>query len=183
MWSDIVLQRDSNGSISDDSRAGLVARGEAEVTAAIAWVEAHEDVVASLAGDRSRDEEARASFREAQRVRELLRIRGYSIETALTWAALDPADQDMLLGRAALAGFGRDPRVAQAAIGTVLNQLVVARLVALATETKGSEASAGEAMVALPIGFQLQIIRETGGDLRVPGELRRILASVAAAPA
>jgi len=181
MWSDIVLERGPGGSISDASRAGLVARSDAEVAAAVAWVEAHENVVASLAGDRSRDEEARASFREAQRVRELLRIRAYSIETQRTWDALGQEDQELLLGRADLAGLGRDPGVALAAIGSVLNQLVVARLVAFATETKGTEASVGEAMVALPVGFQLQVIRETGGDLRVPGELRRILASVAAA--
>jgi hypothetical protein len=181
MWSDIVLERGAGGSISDSSRAGLVGRSEAEVAAAVAWVEAHEDVVASLAGDRSRDEEARASYREAQRVRELLRIRAYSIETERTWDALDAADRDLLLGRAELAGLGRDPGIAQAAVGSVLNQLVVARLVALATETKGAAATVGEAMVALPIGFQLQVIRETGGDLRVPGELRRVLVSVASA--
>jgi hypothetical protein len=181
MWSDIVLERGADGSISDSSRAGLVGRSEAEVAAAVAWVEAHEDVVASLAGDRSRDEEARASYREAQRVRELLRIRAYSIETERTWDALDAADRDLLLGRAELAGLGRDPGIAQAAVGSVLNQLVVARLVALATETKGAAATVGEAMVALPIGFQLQVIRETGGDLRVPGELRRVLVSVASA--
>lgn len=181
MWSDIVLERGARGSISDSSRAGLVGRSEAEVAAAVAWVEAHEDVVASLAGDRSRDEEARASYREAQRVRELLRIRAYSIETERTWDALDAADRDLLLGRAELAGLGRDAGIALVAIGSVLNQLVVARLVALATETKGAQATVGEAMVALPIGFQLQVIRETGGDLRVPGELRRVLVSVASA--
>jgi hypothetical protein len=181
MWTDIALERGAGGSISDSSRAGLVGRSEAEVAAAVAWVEAHEDVVASLAGDRSRDEEARASYREAQRVRELLRIRAYSIETGRTWDALDAVDRDLLLGRAELAGLGRDPGIAQVAIGSVLNQLVVARLVALATETKGAPATVGEAMVALPIGFQLQVIRETGGDLRVPGELRRVLLSVAKA--
>jgi hypothetical protein len=181
MWLDIVLERGAGGSISNSSRAGLVGRSEAEVAAAVAWVEAHEDVVASLAGDRSRDEEARVSYREAQRVRELLRIRAYSIETERTWAELDAADRDLLLGRAELAGLGRDPGIAQAAVGSVLNQLVVARLVALATETKGAPATVGEAMVALPIGFQLQVIRETGGDLRVPGELRRVLVSVASA--
>jgi hypothetical protein len=85
----------------------------------------------------------------------------------------------MLLGRAERAGLGRDPAIALAAIGSVLNQLVVARLVALATETKGAESSVGEAMVALPIAFQLEVIRETGGDLRVPGELGRVLAGVA----
>lgn len=183
MWSDIVLERGVDGSISADSRAGLVARSDAEVAAAVAWVEAHEDVVASLANDRSRDDEARASFREAQRVRELLRIRAYSIETERTWDALDAQDRELLLGRADLAGLGRHPGIALAAIGTVLNQLVVARLVGFATETKGAEATVGEAMVALPIVFQLQAIREIGGDLRVPGELRRILASVAASPA
>ena len=75
-----LLERGPDGAISDAARAGLVARSEAEVAAAVAWVDAHEDLVASLAGDRSRDDEARASFREAQRVRELLRIRAYSIE-------------------------------------------------------------------------------------------------------
>lgn len=183
MWSDIVLERGAGGAISDASRAGLVARSDAEVAAAIAWVDAHENVVASLAGDRSRDDEARASYREAQRVRELLRIRAYSIETERTWLALDEEDQEALLGRAELAGFGRDPGVALAAIGTVLNQLVVARLVALATETKGAEASVGEAMIALPIAFQLEVIRETGADLRVPGELRRVLAGVSSSSA
>ncbi len=181
MWTDIVLERGAGGSISDVSRAGLVARSDAEVAAAVAYVDAHEDIVASLAGDPSRDDEARAGFREAQRVRELLRIRAYSIETERTWLALDEQDQEVLLGRAELAGFGRDPGVALAAIGTVLNQLVVARLVALATETKCAEASVGEAMIALPIAFQLDVIRETGADLRVPGELRRVLADVASA--
>lgn len=181
MWADIVLERDAAGSIPEATRAGLTARSEAEVAAAVAWVEAHENLVASLATDRSRDDEARASFREAQRVRELLRIRAYSLETERTWDALDAADRELLLGRAELAGLGRDPGIARTAIGSVLNQLVVARLVALAGDAKGAEASVGEAMIALPIAFQLQVIRETGGDLRVPGEVRRVLASVAAA--
>ena len=56
----------------------------------------------------------------------------------------------------------------------ILNQLVVARLVALATATKNAEASVGEAMIALPIRFQLDVIAETGGDLRVPGEVLRV---------
>lgn len=183
MWSDIVLERDPVGSITDSVRADLVSRSEAEVAAAVAWVDAHENLVAELATDRSRDAEARTSFREAQRVRELLRIRAYSIETELTWETLDAADRRLLLDRAERAGFGRDPRVTQAAIGTVLNQLVVGRLIALATDTKGSVASPGEAMIALPIAFQLEVIRETGRDLRIPGELMRNLAIAASASA
>jgi hypothetical protein len=175
MWSDVVLERGPGGEISDAGRAGLVARSEAEVSAAVAWVEAHEDRVASLVNDRSRDDEARASFREAQRVRELLRIRAYSIEAARTWAALPPVDRDALLSLVERAGLGRSEERATAAIGMILNQLVVARLVALATATKNAEASVGEAMVALPIRFQLDVIAETGGDLRVPGEVLRIL--------
>ncbi len=30
-------------------------------------------------------------------------------------------------------------------------------------------------MIALPIRFQLDVIAETGGDLRVPGEVLRVL--------
>jgi hypothetical protein len=175
MWSDVVLERGPGGEISDAARAGLMARSDAEVAAAVAWVEAHEDVVASLASDTSRDDEARASFREAQRVRELLRVRAYSIEASRTWAGLSPADQDALLVRVERAGLGRSADAAITVIGMILNQLVVARLVALATATKHAEASVGEAMVALPIRFQLDVIAETGGDLRVPGEVLRIL--------
>ena len=175
MWSDIVLERGPDGSISGAARAGLVARSEAEVNAAVAWVEAHEDKVASLADERSRDDEARASFREAQRVRELLRIRAYSIEAERTWAGLPHADQEALLARGELAGLGRSDDAATIAIGMILNQLVVARLVALATATKGAGATVGEAMIALPIRFQLEVIAETGLDLRVPGEVLRIL--------
>jgi hypothetical protein len=175
MWSDVVLERGPGGEISDPARAGLVARSEAEVAAAVAWVDAHEDLVASLASDRSRDDEARASFREAQRVRELLRVRAYSIEASRTWVGLGRADQDVLLGRLERAGLGRSTEAAITAIGMILNQLVVARLVALATATKSAEASVGEAMVTLPIRFQLDVIAETGGDLRVPGEVLRIL--------
>ncbi len=175
MWSDVVLERGPGGEISDAARAGLMARSEAEVAAAVAWVEAHEDLVASLADDRSRDDEARASFREAQRVRELLRIRGYSIEAARTWSGLPSADREALLSLVERAGLGRSEERATAAIGMILNQLVVARLVALATATKNAEASVGEAMVALPIRFQLDVIAETGGDLRVPGEVLRVL--------
>jgi hypothetical protein len=175
MWSDVVLERSPDGEISDAARAGLVARSEAEVAAAVAWVEAHEDLVASLAGDRSRDDEARASFREAQRVRELLRIRAYSIEAARTWVGLPPADREALLSLVERAGLGRSEERATTAIGMIINQLVVARLVALATATKNADASVGEAMVALPIRYQLDVIAETGGDLRVPGEVLRIL--------
>jgi hypothetical protein len=175
MWSDVVLERGPGGEISDAARAGLVARSEAEVTAAIAWVEAHEDLVASLVNDRSRDDEARASLREAQRVRELLRIRAYSIEAARTWAALPLVDRGALLSLVERAGLGRSEERATAAIGMILNQLVVARLVALATATKNAEASVGEAMIAFPIRLQLDVIAETGGDLRVPGEVLRIL--------
>ena len=173
MWSDVVLERGPGGEIADAARAGLMARSEAEVAAAVAWVDAHEDLVASLASDRSRDDEARASFREAQRVRELLRVRAYSIEASRTWVGLGQTDQDALLGRVERAGLDRSADAAITAIGMILNQLVVARLVALATATKNAEASVGEAMVALPIRFQLDVIAETGGDLRVPGEVLR----------
>ncbi len=175
MWEDIAIERGPAGTISDAARADLVARSAAEVAAAIAWVEAHEHLVASLASDRSRDDEARASFREAQRVRELLRIRAYSIEAARTWAELTAVEQAALLSRAERAGLDASEKTATAAIGIILNQLVVARLVALATATKGGEATVGEAMLALPIRFQLEVIAETGGDLRVPGEVLRVL--------
>lgn len=175
MWSDVIIERGPNGAIAAGTRAGLVARSDAEVAAAVAWVDAHEDLVASLAGDRDRDDEARASFREAQRVRELLRIRAYSIETQRTWTSLPEADRDALLSLVEQAGFGRSTEAAITAIGTILNQLVVARLVALATATKHAGVSVGEAMVALPIRFQLDVIAETGGDLRVPGEVLRVL--------
>ncbi len=175
MWSDIVLERGPGGSIPDPARADLVGRSQAEVAAAVAWVEAHEDLVASLASDRSRDDEARASFREAQRVRELLRIRAYSIEAARTWANLVPADRDALLQRVSRAGLSASDDLSTAAIGMILNQLVVARLVAFASATKERETTVGEAMIALPIRFQLEVIAETGEDLRVPGEVLRIL--------
>ena len=175
MWSDVILERGPAGEISEAARAGLVARGEAEVAAAVAWVEAHEDRVASLASDRDRDDEARSSFREAQRVRELLRVRAYSIEAARTWSGLGSTDREALLSRTDRAGLGRSRDAATAAIGMILNQLVVARLVALASATKNGEATVGEAMIALPIRFQLAVIAETGGDLRVPGEAVRIL--------
>ncbi len=183
MWSDIVLQRDPDGSIPEAIRGNLAGRSDAEARAAVAYVEAHEDRIAAIGGDRSRDDEARDAFREAQRVRELLRIRAYTAETARIWTTLPSPEQELLLGRAELAGLGRDRGVALAAIGTILNQLVVARLVSLATETKGAEASVGEAMIGLPIAFQLEVIRETGADLRVPGELLRTLAGAAASSA
>jgi len=183
MWSDIVLQREPDGSIPDEIRSNLAGRSEAEARAAVAYVEAHEDRIAEIAGDRNRDDEARAAFREAQRVRELLRIRAYTSETARIWTTLPLPEQELLLGRAELAGLGRHRAIALAAVGTILNQLVVARLVALATETKGATASVGEAMVALPIAFQLEVIHETGADLRVPGELLRTLGASAAASA
>ncbi len=175
MWTDITLERGPNGEIPDAARDDLVVRSEAEVAAAVAWVEAHEDRVASLASDRSRDDEARASFREAQRVRELLRIRAYSIEAARTWEALAPADRAALLARTDRAGVDLSSDAATVAIGMMLNQVVVARLVALASATKHGEASVGEAMIALPIRFQLDVIAETGRDLRVPGEVLRVL--------
>jgi hypothetical protein len=175
MWSDVILERGPGGEVSDDVRADLMARSEAEVAAAIAWVEAHEDAVAALASDRSRDDEARASYREAQRVRELLRIRAYSLEAARTWTALVPTDRAALLSLVGRAGLTRSPDAATTVIGMILNQLVLARLVALATATKNAEASVGEAMVALPIRFQLDVLRETGADLRVPGEVLRVL--------
>ena len=175
MWSDVVLERGPGGEIPVAARDDLVGRSEAEVAAAIAWVEAHENQVASLASDWSRDDEARASFREAQRVRELLRIRAYSIQASRTWTDLAPTDRDALLSRAGRAGLGTSDEVPTAAIGMILNQIVVARLVALASATKQAEATAGEAMIALPIRFQLEVIAETGRDLCVPGEVLRIL--------
>jgi len=180
MWSDIVIERGPDGAIAPTVRADLTARSEAEVNAAVAWVEAHEDRVAALADDRSRDDEARASFREAQRVRELLRIRAYSIEAGRTWDSLPHSDQEPLLARAERAGLGPSTAAAIIAIGMILNQVVVARLVALATAAKQGEASAGEAMVALPIRFQLEVIAETAAELRLPGEVLRILDGSAA---
>ena len=175
MWSDIVIQRGPDGSISPAVRAELAGRSDAEANAAIAWVEAHEDLVAALADDPSRDDAARASFREGQRVRELLRVRAYSLEAERTWTALPYSEQGSLLDRAERAGLGRSEEAATTAIGMILNQLVVARLIAVAAATKHGQATAGEAMVALPIRFQLEVIAETGADLRLPGEVLRIL--------
>jgi hypothetical protein len=180
MWDDIVLERGADGGISPSARAGLMARSEAEVAAAIAWVEAHEDRVTTLASDPALDEDARASFREAQRVRELLRIRAYSLEADRTWDALPRADRGAILDRLERAGIGRSEAAAITALGQLLNQLVVARLIAFATATKHAQASAGEAMVGLPVRFQLEMIAETARDLRVPGEVLRILAQASA---
>jgi hypothetical protein len=176
VWEDIALTRREDGSIDAAVRANLALRSDAEAAAAIAWVEAHEDRVAALAADPTRDDEARASFREASRVRELLRVRAYTIEAQRTWSGLVPADRDAILDRVALTSLGRSGEAAVTAIGMILNQLVVARLVALASAAKHAETSAGEAMIGLPIRFQLEVIAETGRDLRVPGELPRVLA-------
>ena len=81
----------------------------------------------------------------------------------------------MILGRLAAAGVPATADAGSTVVGMTLNQLVVARLVAFATATKGSQATAGEAMLGLPIAFQLQVIAETGADLRVPGEVLRVL--------
>ena len=175
MWSDVILERGPGGEISDAARAGLVARSEAEVGGGRRL---GRGTRGSRCLARERQEPGRRGpreLREAQRVRELLRIRAYSIEAARTWAALPPADREALLSLVERAGLGRSEERATAAIGMILNQLVVARLVALATATKNAEASVGEAMIALPIRFQLDVIAETGGDLRVPGEVLRVL--------
>ena len=91
------------------------------------------------------------------------------------WAGLPAEDRRVILGRLAAAGQPSTPDAASTVIGMALNQLVVARLIALATATKGTQATAGEAMLGLPIAFQLEVIRETGADLRVPGEVLRVL--------
>lgn len=174
------LARGPDGAIPDAVRADLVGRSDAEASAAVAWVESHEDRVAALSDDPTGDDEARASFREASRVRELLRIRAYSIEAARTWAGLPAVDRDAILARTERAGLGRSEAAATTAIGMILNQLVVARLVALASATKHAEASVGEAMIGLPVRFQLEVIAETGRDLRVPGEVLRVLTAAAA---
>jgi hypothetical protein len=181
MWDDIVLERGADGGISPAARADLMARSEAEVAAAVGWVEAHEDRIATLAADPELDDAARASYREAQRVRELLRIRAYSLEAEATWDTMPRPDRGSILDRLERAGVERSEAAAITALGQLLNQLVVARLVALATAAKHGQASAGEAMVGLPIAFQLRVISETARDLRVPGEVLRILAEAGAA--
>jgi hypothetical protein len=108
-------------------------------------------------------------------VRELLRVRAYSIESERTWAGMPSPDRDAILGRLSAAGTTATTDAGSTVIGMTLNQLVVARLVALASAAKGSEATAGEAMLGLPIAFQLKVIRETGADLRIPGEVLRVL--------
>lgn len=177
MWAEIELERGPDGTLSPRTRARLMSRPEPEADAAVAYVEAREAEL-ELHGESEEPaqlEAAREAFVEAQRVRELLRVRAYSLETERTWAALPSADRDVLFRRLRAAGQPATPDAASTVIGMALNQLVVARLVALATATKGSEATAGEAMLGLPIAFQLEVIRETGADLRVPGEVLRVL--------
>jgi hypothetical protein len=175
VWTEIALERAPDGTLSPTTRARLMSRPESEAEAAIAYVAAREAEMELHGDDPSLLEAVREAFVEAQRVRELLRVRTYSLETERTWAGLPEADRRVLLGRLAAAGLPATPDSASTVIGTALNQLVVARLVALATATKRSEATAGEAMIGLPIAFQLEVIRETGADLRVPGEVLRVL--------
>jgi hypothetical protein len=175
MWSEIALERGPDGGISPLTRARLMSRPEAEADAAIAYVVSCEAEMELVGADPARLEAARELFVEGQRVRELLRVRAYSLETERVWAGLPAEDRSVILGRLSVAGQPSTPDAASTVIGMALNQLVVARLIALATSTKGSTATAGEAMLGLPIAFQLEVIRETGADLRVPGEVLRVL--------
>jgi hypothetical protein len=175
MWSEIELERGADGGLSPLTRARLMSRPDAEAEAAIAYVVAREAEMELHGDDPARLDAAREAFAEAQRVRELLRVRTYSLETERVWAGLPAGDRAVILGRLAGAGLPATPDAGATVIGMALNQLAVARLVALATATKGTEATAGEAMLGLPIAFQLEVIRETGADLRVPGEVLRVL--------
>ncbi|HEY3334043.1 MAG TPA: hypothetical protein VGK16_02310 [Candidatus Limnocylindrales bacterium] len=175
MWSEIVLERDPDGALSAITRARLMSRPAAEAEAAVAYVAAREAELELHGENPDRLEAAREAFGEAQRVRELLRVRAYSLETERVWAGLPTEDRGLILGRLGAAGQPATPAAASTVIGMALNQLVVARLIALATATKGSQATAGEAMLGLPIAFQLEVISETGADLRVPGEVLRVL--------
>jgi hypothetical protein len=175
MWSEIALERLPDGGLSPLTRARLMSRPAGEAEAAVAYVESREAEMELHGDDPERLEAAREAFAEAQRVRELLRVRTYSLETERVWAGLPAEDRRVILGRLAAAGQPATPDAASTVIGMALNQLVVARLIALATATKGSGATAGEAMIGLPIAFQLEVIRETGADLRVPGEVLRVL--------
>jgi hypothetical protein len=152
-----------------------MSRPDAEARDAIAYVAAREAELELHVDDPATLEAAREAFVEAQRVRELLRVRAYSLETERTWAGLPADDRSVILGLLAAAGRPATAEAGSTVIGMTLNQLVVARLVAFATATKGSAATAGEAMIGLPIAFQLQVISETGADLRVPGEVLRVL--------
>ena len=180
MWSELDLERGPDGALSPGTRARLMGRPDAEAAEAVAYVTAREAEMALYDDDPTRLEAVRQAFVEAQRVRELLRVRAYSLETERTWAALPPPDREAIIGRLAAAGVESTPTAAGAVIGMTLNQLVVARLVALASAAKGTQATAGEAMLGLPIAFQLEVIRETGADLRVPGEVLRVLDITAA---
>ena len=175
MWSDIALERAADGTLSPVVRARLMSRPESEALAAVAYVEQREAEMELHGDDPALLEAVREAFVEAQRVRELLRVRAYSLETERVWAGLPGADRAVILGRLADAGVSATPDAGSTVIGQALNQLVVARLVALASAEKGSQATAGEAMLGLPIAFQLEVIRETGADLRVPGEVLRVL--------
>jgi hypothetical protein len=175
MWSEIALERGPDGGLSPVTRARLMSRPDPEAEAAVAYVAAREAEMELHGDDPARLEAVREAFVEAQRVRELLRVRAYSLETERVWAGLPPEDRAVILGRLSAAGQPATPDAASTVIGMALNQLVVARLIALATATKGTAATAGEAMIGLPIAFQLEVIRETGADLRVPGEVLRVL--------
>ena len=175
MWSEIALERGPDGSLSQVTRARLMSRPEAEADVAIAYVASREAEMELLGADPDRLEAAHEAFVDAQRVRELLRVRAYSLETERVWAGRPTEDRGAILGRLAAAGQPATPDAGSTVIGMALNQLVVARLIALATATKGTQATAGEAMLGLPIAFQLEVIRETGADLRVPGEVLRVL--------
>ena len=104
MWSEIALERGPDGGISPVARARLMSRPEAEAEAAIAYVVSREGEMELLGADPARLEDARELFVEGQRVRELLRVRSYSLETERVWAGLPPEDRGAILGRLSAAG-------------------------------------------------------------------------------
>jgi hypothetical protein len=175
MWSEIALERGPDGGLSPVTRARLMSRPDAEVQAAVAYVAAREAEMELHGDDPARLEAVREAFIEAQRVRELLRVRAYSLESERTWAGLPDEDRRLLLARLAGTSLPATVDAGTTLVGMTINQLVVARLIALASSAKGSDATAGEAMLGLPISFQLEVIHETGEDLRVPGEVLRVL--------
>lgn len=175
MWDDIELQRREDGSIPPSIRMRLLSKTDAECEQAVAFV-LEQEIEAVLVGrDPDKKAEAQEALARLERLRELLRVRAYSVEVERVWRALQHEEQVRLIEHVDSLGAAPTEDSAKAVISLSITRMALATIVGVAERATGGRPSIGAAMAAAPITLELMSIRQAGDHHAAPGQALKIM--------
>jgi hypothetical protein len=175
MWDDIRLDRRPDGSIAPGVRAALVAKSNEEVDQAVACVLETEASAVLDARDPSKAAASGAALVALERLRELLRVREYSVQVDRVWTSLQHEERVRLIEHVDHLGAAPTEDSAKAIIALAVTRMAVTTLVGAARESVGHDVSVAEAMSGTPITMQLIAIRQAGDYHAAPGQALNLL--------